>query len=78
MNDASPAKHGVSAVERDELILTVVLGLAVCSSLNVAKITDVPFFVVGATVLLSEWVIVRAGGGATLCEVAKLVNVEAV
>ena len=77
MNDTSPAEHGVIAIERDKLILTRECGLAVFTSLNITKVTDVTFLVVGATMLLSKRVIVRAGGGASLSEVAELVNVEA-
>ena len=75
---AGSSKDMIWAKKRDQLVFSEILGSFIITRLHVSKITDVTFLHIWTTMFLAKWVVVRAGGGASIGQVTELMDVESV
>merc|ERR1719189_2389040 len=78
MHHHRAADHCSITLKLNESVNNFTFGHPVCTSFNVAEISDVPLFISRCTMQLTERVVMWAGTHASIAEVCLLVHVKAV
>ena len=77
MEHASPANYTHWTPKLNEFVVYFVHAIAVSVAFNVTQIADVTDLAIWTTMIVAERVIVLTCGYAAVCQVAKLMDVEA-